>query len=284
MHRRQLLTNCCCLEVRSLYPPSAPGIRAQGWMLPAMIETQYGNVRGVTVRGINIFKGIPYGDATEGSGTLLSAPSKPPKWAGVLDCTENGPRCVQGSATPLPNPIIGEIIPRFQRSSELAPQRDSENCLVLNVLTPGTKGKRPVMVYIYGGGYTGGSGLLTVFADRFPREHDVVLVGVNHRLNVFGYLYLGDLNEKYSTGNAGQLDLIAALEWVATTSSTLGRSQKHHNLGESGGGGTVVRFWQCPRQRDSSTGPSSRAARCSRLYERTGDRHCESCPRQARPG
>src|SRR5205807_4105436 len=131
----------------------------------------------------------------EGAGRFLP-PSKPAKWAGIREATETGPRCVQGPGNIFLSPVIGDYFRGSQNRTELAPQRDSENCLLLNVLTPGPRGKRPVMVYIHGGGFTGGSSLLTIFADSFPREQDVVLVGVNHRLNAFGYLYLGDLNEK----------------------------------------------------------------------------------------
>jgi para-nitrobenzyl esterase len=67
------------------------------------------------------------------------------------------------------------------------------------------------MVYLHGGGYSGGSGALTLISNRFVQEHDVVLVGVNHRLNVFGYVNWGALSGKYAVGNAGQLDLVAAL-------------------------------------------------------------------------
>ena len=120
------------------------------------VETQFGKVRGASVRGVNIFRGIPYGGPTEDSGRFLP-PSKPAKWAGIRDATETGPRCVQGAGNLFLNPIIGEYFRGSTNRKELTPQRDSENCLVLNVLTPGPKGKRPVMVYIHGGGYTGGS-------------------------------------------------------------------------------------------------------------------------------
>jgi para-nitrobenzyl esterase len=154
---------------------------------------------------------------------------------------------VQGSGNLFLHPVIGEYFRGSATRTELARQHDSENCLVLNVLTPGTQGKRPVLVYIHGGGYTGESSLLTLFADAFPREQDVVLVGINHRLNVFGYLFLGGLNEKYSTGNVGQLDLIAALQWVRENIANFGGDP--HNVtifGESGGGGKVSTLMAMP--------------------------------------
>jgi para-nitrobenzyl esterase len=155
----------------------------------SLAETEYGRVRGASVRGVHIFRGIPYGGPTEGAGRFLP-PSKPAKWAGVRDATVTGPRCVQGQGNIFLHPIIGEYFAGGRSDRvELAKQMDSENCLNLNVLTPGLRGKRPVMVYLHGGGLTSGSSALTLFSDGLVREQDVVLVGVNHRLNVFGYTY-----------------------------------------------------------------------------------------------
>ena len=93
------------------------------------------------------------------------------------------------------------------------------------------------MVYIHGGGLTGGSDVLTLFSDRFVREQNVVLVGVNHRLNVFGYTWLGAFSPKYAIGNVGQLDLIAALEWVRDNIAHFGGDPRNVTVfGESGGG------------------------------------------------
>ena len=94
------------------------------------------------------------------------------------------------------------------------------------------------MVYIHGGGFTNGSCVLTALCDRFVREEDVVLVGVNHRLGVLGYTYLGDISDKYAdSGNVGQLDLIAALKWVRDNISNFGGDPGNVTIfGESGGG------------------------------------------------
>jgi para-nitrobenzyl esterase len=209
-------------------------------------ETQYGKVRGASRNGVIVFRGIPYGGLTEGAARFLP-PSKPAKWTGVRDATETGPRCVQGSGNIFLSPIIGEYFRGSQDRAELAQQPDSENCLILNVLTPGLRGKRPVMVYIHGGGFTGGSSQLTLFADSFPREQDVVLVGVNHRLNVFGYLYLGELNEKYANGNVGQLDLITALEWIRDNIANFGGDPANVTIfGESGGGAKISTLLAMP--------------------------------------
>jgi para-nitrobenzyl esterase len=210
-------------------------------------ETACGRVRGASVRGVQIFRGIPYGGPTEGAGRFMP-PSKPARWAGIRDATVTGPRCVQGAGNIFLNPTIGEYFGGGRSDRvELSKQVDSENCLVLNVLTPGLRGKRPVMVYIHGGGLTSGSSLLTLYGDGLPREQDVVLVGVNHRLNVFGYTYLGGLSQKYAPGNVGQLDLIAALEWVRDNIAQFGGDPaKVMIFGESGGGAKVSALMAMP--------------------------------------
>jgi para-nitrobenzyl esterase len=118
---------------------------------------------------------------------------------------------------------------------------ESEDCLVLNVLTSSLRGNRPVMVYIHGGGFAQGSGALTLLADRFVREEDIVVVGVNHRLNAFGYTYLADLDPKFAdSGNVGQLDLIAALKWVRDNIANFGGNASNVTVfGESGGGAKI---------------------------------------------
>ena len=130
----------------------------------------------------------------------------------------------------------------------VASQTESENCLVLNVLTPGRRGRLRVMVYIHGGGFTSGSGVLTAFSDRFVREEQVVLVGINHRLGVLGYAYLGAISSKYAdSGNAGQLDLIAALQWVCDNIANFGGDPKNVTIfGESGGGAKISTLLAMP--------------------------------------
>ncbi len=214
---------------------------------PPTAETEYGKIRGASVNGVHIFRGVPYGGPTEGAGRFMP-PSKPARWAGVRDATVTGPRCVQGKGNIFLDPVIGEYFGGGRPNRvELSQQTDSENCLGLNVLTPGLRGKRPVMFYIHGGGFTGGSSLLTLFGDVHVREQDIVLVGVNHRLNVFGYTYLGGLSPKYAVGNPGQLDLVAALEWVRDNISSFGGDPANVMIfGESGGGAKVSALMAMP--------------------------------------
>jgi para-nitrobenzyl esterase len=210
-------------------------------------ETIYGKVRGYAVDGVSVFRGVPYGGPTEGTARFLP-PSKPEKWSGLYDATVNGQRCVQAPGVIFTDPLIGAYFGGGRPDRvELARQIDSENCLNLNVLTKGLRGKRPVMVYIHGGGFSGGSGLLTVYGDRHVREQDVVLVGINHRLNIFGYIYLGGLSEKYAVGNPGQLDLILALEWVRDNIANFGGDPNNVMIfGESGGGAKVSTLLAMP--------------------------------------
>jgi len=210
-------------------------------------ETAYGKVRGAAVNGVNIFRGISYGGPTEGSGRFMP-PAKPEKWVGVRDATLNGPQCVQEGGNVFNNNQGGPYFSGGRKDrAMLAAQPMSENCLVLNVLTQGLKGKRPVMVYIHGGGFSSQSAVLTLFADRHVREQDIVLVGINHRLNVFGYTYLGGLSAKFAVGNAGQLDLIAALQWVRDNIANFGGDPGNVTIfGESGGGGKISTLMGMP--------------------------------------
>jgi para-nitrobenzyl esterase len=213
------------------------------------VETAYGKLRGASLNGCCIFRGVPYAGPTGGANRFLP-PAKLEKWTGLRDATQNGPRCYQGGADQnlFMDPVIGSYFSGGRANpAGLTLEPQSENCLVLNVLTPGLRQKLPVMVYIHGGGFTQGSDTLTLISDRFVLEQNVVLVGVNHRLNVFGYTYWGGLSEKYPVGNAGQLDLIAGLEWVRDNISNFGGDPGNVTIfGESGGGGKVSALLAMP--------------------------------------
>ncbi|HBJ91750.1 MAG TPA: carboxylesterase, partial [Hyphomonadaceae bacterium] len=128
---------------------------------------------------------------------------------------------------------------------------DNEDALFLNVWTPGVDDEaRPVMVWFHGGGYAYGSGGWAAYDGRNLAEHgDVVVVTVNHRLNLFGYMYLGDaFGEGYAaSGNAGNLDLVASLEWVRDNIAEFGGDPNNVTImGESGGGSKVSHLLATP--------------------------------------
>ena len=145
----------------------------------------------------------------------------------------------------LSGPISAGAAPMDRKSTA---QAQSEDCLVLNVLTPAVSGSRPVMVYIHGGGFSNGSGALTLLSDRFVAEENIVLVGINHRLNAFGYTYLADLDPRYpDSGNIGQLDLVAALQWVKRNISHFGGDPSNVTIfGESGGAAKISSLLATP--------------------------------------
>lgn len=202
-------------------------------------DTVYGKVQGENRDGIAVFRGIPYGGRCDGERRFL-APQKPEKWEGIRDCRKNGYYAPQFGTSISGSDIFG---PFFSGGSPekfgCEGEEQNENCLVLNVVTPGCdEKKRPVAVYIHGGGFATGSGTLVLGADRWVREEDFVLVGVNHRLNIFGCFYLGELDDRYrDSGMAGILDLILALRWVQRNIRYFGGDPDNVTImGESGGG------------------------------------------------
>jgi len=202
-------------------------------------KTATGKVRGVVKDGVNVFKGIPYGASTAGANRFM--PPKPTlPWKGERDAFE------YGLSTPQSDPNVKRA-PAATASliGELSDKPEGEECLVLNVWTRGLadKGKRPVMVWIHGGGFQSGSGSSQGYDGvNLCKRGDVVVVTINHRLNVMGFLYLGDIGgaEFADTGNVGMLDIVQALKWVRENIENFGGDP--HNVmifGESGGGRKV---------------------------------------------
>jgi len=206
--------------------------------------TTYGPVRGWADDGILTFKGIRYGADT--STTRFAAPAAPDAWAEAQDATAYGASCPQ---TPTGNP--GGLFTSWRPDPQ--PPLD-EDCLFLNVWTPAVAddGKRPVMVWFHGGGFTSGDGSSKAYEGaRLARRGDVVVVTVNHRLNVFGYLALGHYGAGFEDAAvAGVLDMIQALEWVRDNISTFGGDPNTVTIfGESGGGAKVSTLMATERAR-----------------------------------
>jgi para-nitrobenzyl esterase len=191
--------------------------------------TNSGKVRGYVDNGINVFKSIRYGADTASHRFMPPLPPEP--WSDVRDALSYGPSAPQPSrATDKPN----------------------EDCLFLNVWTPGLRDgrKRPVMFYIHGGAYNNGSGSSPLYDGvRLCRRGDVVVVSVNHRLNAFGYLYLARFGgpELADSGNVGQIDLILALRWVRDNIVEFGGDPAQVMVfGQSGGGAKIATLMAQP--------------------------------------
>ena len=222
-----------------------------------LAATTAGKISGVVEDGINVFKGVPYGGDT--AKTRFQAPVAPERWSGVKECasfTTMAPQLVaaRAGAGPRPAPSPTGNAPTSASGVPGGPRDQgvqSEDCLHLNVFTPGLrdKKKRPVLLYIHGGAYNNG----TVNSDlydgkRLCHRGDVVVVTVNHRLNAFGYMYLGDLAPAYKdSGNAGQLDLVLALKWVKENIAEFGGDPTRVLIfGQSGGGAKCAALMATP--------------------------------------
>jgi para-nitrobenzyl esterase len=210
------------------------GVSAAEPVAEPIAETEHGRVRGTVEDGILTFKGIRYGADT--ATTRFAAPAKPELWDGVLDATSFGASCPQ---TPTGNP--GGLFTSWR--PDPAPPLD-EDCLFLNIWTPALAdgGQRPVMVWFHGGGFTSGNGSSRAYDGvRLARRGDVVVVTVNHRLNVFGYLALGHYGDGFEDSSvAGLLDMVLALEWVRDNVEAFGGDPGTVMIfGESGGGAKV---------------------------------------------
>ena len=197
-------------------------------------KTSYGPVSGSVEDDILVFKGIRYGADTKT--TRFAAPDEPEPWDEVKTATAFGNSCPQ---TPTGNP--GGLF------SSWAPMPDpgmSEDCLFLNVWTPGVAddAKRPVLVWLHGGGYTSGNGSSAAYdGTRLARRGDVVVITLNHRLNALGYLNLTDYGDEFKdSAVAGLLDLVLALHWVQDNAKAFGGDPDNVTIfGESGGGAKV---------------------------------------------
>jgi para-nitrobenzyl esterase len=210
----------------------------------ATVEIATGKIAGYERNGVFAFKGVPYADTTEGANRFLP-PRKPQPWTGVRSSRQYGLVAPQDKGT---GRLNDEEAFMFQWNDSV----EGEDCLRINVWTPGINdnGKRPVMVYLHGGGFTAGSGndIPAFDGENLARHGDVVVVTLNHRLNLLGYLDLSEYSERYAqSGNVGMLDIVAALEWVRDNIAVLGGDPGSVLIfGQSGGGGKVSTLMGMP--------------------------------------
>ena len=198
----------------------------------ALVQTAAGTVCGYIEDGIYTFKGIDYAKARR-----FEAPEDPDSWEGVQTALYYGNQCHQA-----PRFTWGDDCEAFLYQWDDGVQ--SDDCLNLNVWTKGINDgrKRPVMVWLHGGGYAmGASSELPFYDGTNLARKDVVLVSINHRLNFLGYLDLSDFGEKYRySGVAGVMDMVKALEWVHKNIEGFGGDPDNVTVfGQSGGGGKV---------------------------------------------
>ncbi|MEA2745711.1 MAG: para-nitrobenzyl esterase [Acetobacteraceae bacterium] len=211
-----------------------------------VVETAAGKVRGTVVEDILVFKTIPYAASTAGVNRFL--PPKPPgPWTEIRDCTEFTGRAPQAGLRPATRPELENF------SGAADPSPETEDCLTVNVWTPGCDpaAKRPVMVWFHGGAFAyGNANSPRTGGSRLAAQHDVVVVTVNQRLNIFGHLDLSAFGgERFRwSGNAGTLDMVASLEWVRDNIAAFGGDPGNVTIfGESGGGAKVATLLAMPR-------------------------------------
>jgi para-nitrobenzyl esterase len=208
----------------------------------AVANTQYGKVRGFVDGGVFTFKGVPYGQDTGGENRWL--PAKAPKpWDGEYPALIYGPNCPQHlhDFTAIEQSFLQDWDDGYM----------SEDMLKLNIWTPSLTGKRPVMVYFHGGGFSFGSSyeLPSHEGAQMARHHDVVQVSVNHRLNILGFFDLSEIGgPAYADSvNVGMTDLVASLQWVRDNIANFGGDPGRVMIyGQSGGGSKVTTLMGMP--------------------------------------
>ena len=205
----------------------------------AVTETGSGKVKGYLHNNIYTFKGIPYAKSDR-----FMAPEKPTPWKDVRSSMTYGPVCPTDPTTTVNDEF------EFAFNHDLG--YNNEHCQTLNVWTQKLHDgkKRPVMIWLHGGGFTAGSSieLPSYDGENLSKKGDVVIVSVNHRLNILGFLDLSAYGEKYkSSGNAGLWDLVAALKWVKENIDQFGGDPNNVTIfGQSGGGGKVTCLMNAP--------------------------------------
>ena len=216
--------------------------------LSPVVGIASGKLLGSEAAGVYAFKGIPYGASTAGH-DRFTPPRPPQPWAGVRNALAYAGHAPQSPNRPKRRPELETLLGPADTTPE------SEDCLTLNIWTPGLGdgGRRPVMVWLHGGAFAYGSAnRLVTDGSNLVRRGNVVVVSVNHRLNIFGFLHLEDIGGPrwQHSGNAGVLDLVAALRWVRDNIEMFGGDRGNVTIfGESGGGGKVSVLLAMPAAR-----------------------------------
>jgi para-nitrobenzyl esterase len=203
------------------------------------VDAPAGMVEGRAEGALRVFKGIPYASPPVGP-ARWKPPGPLPRWAGVRSATEFGPACPQPEA-------------RLSTIYKDDPGPMSEDCLTLNVWTPADARKAPVFVWIHGGAFAGGSGREAVYDGTRLAAQGIVVVTINYRLGVLGFLAHPELSAESplgTSGNYGLLDQIEALRWVQRNIGTFGGDASNVTIaGESSGGLSVVYLMTAPEAR-----------------------------------
>jgi para-nitrobenzyl esterase len=268
--RRDFLARASAIAI------SAGGLLQRGWAQNSqdvIAETACGKVRGTSNRGINIFKGIPYAANTQGANRFMPAVD-PVAWTGVRDAWDYGHSCPQGNPSPrrqdpspakaapaipqlkstIPKPVAGpSIFSALGVAGDKNPGQ-GEDCLVLNVWTPALNDgrKRPVMLWLHGGGFRGGSGSNPGWdGTNLCLRGDVVVLTINHRLSAMGFANFSEFNPHFAaSGQVGMLDIVHALKWVRTNIAQFGGDPDTVMIfGQSGGGRKVETLLAMPSAR-----------------------------------
>ena len=235
-------------EARAGKGEAMDDIVTTGTQAALVVETASGRVRGASIEGVAAFKCIPYGAPSSGANRFMP-PRKPTPWAGVRDALDYTGHAPQQGLRPATRVELAD----FSGPPDTSPE--TEDCLTLNVWSANPKhgAKRPVMVWFHGGAFAyGTANVARLQGSRLATRGDVVVVTVNQRLNIFGFLDLSEIGgtDYAASGNAGTLDMIAALEWVRDNIDRFGGDPGNVTIfGESGGGGKVCTLLTMPSAR-----------------------------------
>jgi para-nitrobenzyl esterase len=261
-----------CTAPESTAPESKVAGGADGQILfigdnIAVADTQYGKVKGYVLRGIHYFLGMPYGADTSGANRFMP-PQKPKPWTDVFPAVWWGNTAPQDMENRYANKY-NTLVDHWNYDDV------SEDCLRINVFTPGINDgkKRPVMLWLHGGGFTSGNGIEQdgYNGENFARFGDVVFCSLNHRLGPMGFSnFAAVAGEKFAaSGNVGMLDLVAALEWIRDNIANFGGDPGNVTImGQSGGGSKVVTLTAMP----SAKGLFHKAVALSGGGIRTGEK------------